>query len=67
MNEFVDEAKLRQGGHHSVQHYLDEQPFWADGTEASGPKMTAMQWRIWLLSVAGKPALACNEGARRRR
>ncbi|WP_210275312.1 MFS transporter [Martelella soudanensis] len=39
---------------HSVQHYIDEHPYWADGTAAPAPQMTMMQWRIWCLSVAGK-------------
>ncbi|TCT40311.1 MFS transporter [Martelella mediterranea] len=38
----------------TVQFYIDEKPYWADGTEAPSPKMTGMQWRIWWLSVAGK-------------
>ncbi|WP_235890538.1 MFS transporter [Martelella alba] len=38
----------------TVQSYLDECPYWHDGTVAPGPKMTAMQWRIWTLSIAGK-------------
>lgn len=38
----------------TVQTYIDEKPYWIDGTEAPPPPMTGMQWRIWWLSVAGK-------------
>jgi putative MFS transporter len=38
----------------TVQGYIDETPFWADGTAARDAPMTFMQWRIWWLSVAGK-------------
>ena len=39
---------------HSVQDYLDETPFWRDGTSLPTAPMTAMQWRIWGLAAAGK-------------
>ena len=38
----------------TVQQYIDETPFWSDGTEAPFTPMTAMQWRIWALATAGK-------------
>ncbi len=38
----------------SVQEYIDETPYWADGTCAPSSPMTAMQWRIWFLASAGK-------------
>lgn len=38
----------------SVQDYIDETPYWADGTVAPSSPMTSMQWRIWLLASAGK-------------
>ncbi|WP_415717202.1 MFS transporter [Maridesulfovibrio sp.] len=38
----------------SVQDYIDETPYWADGTIAPSSPMTAMQWRIWFLASAGK-------------
>lgn len=38
----------------TIQDYIDETPFWADGTKAPGVAMTAMQLRIWLLASAGK-------------
>jgi MFS family permease len=38
----------------SVQEYIDETPYWADGTIAPSSPMTVMQWRIWLLASAGK-------------
>ena len=38
----------------SVQSYIDETPFWQDGTATPGVPMTRMQWRIWLLATAGK-------------
>ncbi|WP_174800804.1 MFS transporter [Martelella limonii] len=50
----VDNDMRTGADSHSVQHYIDEHPYWADGTEAPAPKMTMMQWRIWCLSVAGK-------------
>ncbi len=38
----------------SIQQYIDETPVWSDGTSLKGTPMTAMQWRIWSLAVAGK-------------
>jgi len=38
----------------TVQAYIDETPYWADGTKAPSTPMTPMQWRIWLLATAGK-------------
>jgi len=38
----------------SVQSYIDETPFWPDGTGTPGVPMTRMQWRIWILATAGK-------------
>ncbi len=38
----------------TVQEYIDETPFWEDGTEAPSTPMTPMQWRIWGLASAGK-------------
>ncbi len=38
----------------SVQSYIDETPFWPDGTATPGVPMTRMQWRIWFLATAGK-------------
>ena len=38
----------------SVQDYIDETPYWADGTVAPFSPMTTMQWRIWFLASAGK-------------
>ncbi|WP_432737086.1 MFS transporter [Maridesulfovibrio sp. FT414] len=43
-----------QGVARSVQDYIDETPFWADGTNVPFCPMTSMQWRIWLLASAGK-------------
>ncbi|MEO0795186.1 MAG: MFS transporter [Verrucomicrobiota bacterium] len=40
--------------HRTVQDYIDERPVWADGTETPTTPMTPMQWRIWLLAIAGK-------------
>ncbi|WP_024707094.1 MFS transporter [Martelella sp. AD-3] len=53
MNEMsTDQGRLDRA--RSVQFYIDERPYWVDGTEAPPPKMTGTQWRIWWLSVAGK-------------
>ncbi len=38
----------------TVQQYIDETPVWADETPLPHTPLTAMQWRIWLLAVAGK-------------
>ena len=38
----------------SVQEYLDETPFWPDGTPVADVPMAPMQWRIWWLAAAGK-------------
>ncbi|HEY7804952.1 MAG TPA: MFS transporter, partial [Orrella sp.] len=38
----------------SIQSYIDETPFWKDGTETTTVPLTGMQWRIWLLATAGK-------------
>ncbi|MFZ5453128.1 MAG: MFS transporter [Thermodesulfobacteriota bacterium] len=41
-------------GGRSVQSYIDETPYWADGTTSSGALLTRMQRRIWGLATAGK-------------
>lgn len=38
----------------TVQEYIDETPYWSDGTKAPFAPMTTMQWRIWLLASLGK-------------
>ncbi|MBN1864977.1 MAG: MFS transporter, partial [Victivallales bacterium] len=38
----------------TVQEYIDETPFWADGTKLPCISMTRMQWRIWWTATAGK-------------
>ncbi len=38
----------------SVQAYIDETPFWEDGTSVADSAMTRMQKRIWTLATAGK-------------
>lgn len=38
----------------SVQQWIDETPYWADGTQVTSTQMTAMQLRIWALAAAGK-------------
>lgn len=38
----------------TVQDYIDETPYWANGTPSPTTPMTGMQWRIWLLASAGK-------------
>ena len=38
----------------SVQAYIDETPFWEDGTLVADSAMTRMQKRIWTLATAGK-------------
>jgi MFS transporter, putative metabolite transport protein len=38
----------------SVQSYIDQTPFWPDGTPTVSVPMTRMQWRIWGLATAGK-------------
>jgi MFS transporter, putative metabolite transport protein len=38
----------------TVQEYIDETPFWADGTKTRSAPLTRMQWRIWWLASAGK-------------
>jgi len=38
----------------SVQTYIDETPFWVDGTAVADASMTGMQKRIWTLATAGK-------------
>jgi len=51
----VPEQTTSGAGHaRTVQDYIDETPFWADGTALRNGPMTAMQWRIWWLSIAGK-------------
>ncbi|MEL5847925.1 MAG: MFS transporter [Candidatus Igneacidithiobacillus chanchocoensis] len=41
-------------GKRSIQDYIDEAPTWPDGTRLHRAPMTSMQWRIWILAVAGK-------------
>lgn len=38
----------------TAQEYIDETPFWPDGTPSPAAPMTSMQWRIWTLASAGK-------------
>ncbi len=38
----------------TVQEYIDEKPYWVDGTQAPFAPMTNMQWKIWWLATAGK-------------
>ncbi|MBC2601691.1 MFS transporter [Puniceicoccus vermicola] len=38
----------------SVQSYIDETPFWEDGTTVSDSLITGIQKRIWVLATAGK-------------
>ncbi|MFP4351345.1 MAG: MFS transporter [Puniceicoccaceae bacterium] len=38
----------------SVQSYIDETPFWKDGTPVADASITGMQKRIWMLATAGK-------------
>lgn len=38
----------------SVQSYIDETPFWPDGTATPAVPLTRMQRRIWFLAAAGK-------------
>jgi putative MFS transporter len=45
---------LRDAFMKTVQQYLDETPFWSDGTSLTEAPMTRMQWRIWWLATAGK-------------
>jgi putative MFS transporter len=48
----VEEKQVNPGK--SVQEYIDETPFWSDGTKTPFTPMTPMQWRIWGLATAGK-------------
>lgn len=38
----------------TIHSYLNEQPLWHDGTVVHSTPMTGMQWRIWMLTSAGK-------------
>jgi hypothetical protein len=38
----------------TVQAYIDETPFWADGTPVNRSLLTKMQWLIWSLAATGK-------------
>ena len=61
-NEFASHKNERAQGSDStvgpsgrtVQEYIDETPFWSDGTEVASTPMTTMQWRIWGMATAGK-------------
>jgi MFS transporter, putative metabolite transport protein len=54
MDQTVIAAKIKDGDARTVQDYIDETPFWADGTNVPDGPMSGMQWRIWWLSIAGK-------------
>ncbi|MEM8644062.1 MAG: MFS transporter [Pseudomonadota bacterium] len=54
MGETVVAEKVKGGETRTVQDYIDETPFWADGTDVPDGPMSGMQWRIWWLSIAGK-------------
>ena len=45
---------MTQPERRSVQSYIDQTPFWPDGTPTVSVPMTSMQWRIWVLATAGK-------------
>lgn len=45
---------MTTAGSKTVQEYIDETPFWPDGTKAPEAPMTFMQWQIWGLATAGK-------------
>ncbi len=61
-NEFASHKNERAQGSdptvgpsgRTVQEYIDETPFWSDGTEIASTPMTTMQWRIWGMATAGK-------------
>lgn len=38
----------------TIQQYIDETPFWSDGTVVPFAPITRMQWRIWALACAGE-------------
>jgi len=48
------ERKASDAPARSVQSYIDETPFWPDGTDTPSVPLTRMQWRIWFLASAGK-------------
>jgi MFS family permease len=47
-------ADQAEGPPRSVQSYIDQTPFWPDGTPTVSVPLTRMQWRIWVLATAGK-------------
>ncbi len=61
-NEFASHKNERAQGSdptvgpsgRTVQEYIDETPFWSDGTEFASTSMTTMQWLIWGMATAGK-------------
>jgi putative MFS transporter len=53
MSETVSTVRRNASGK-TVQQYIDEIPIWPDGTQLAKLPMTAMQWRIWTLAIAGK-------------
>lgn len=48
------DAGATTNGRRTVQDYIDEIPTWPDGMKFTSVPMTAMQWRIWVLAIAGK-------------
>lgn len=61
MNDTSDKKEQTETPDHTgesrgrtVQEYIDETPFWSDGTKVSSSPMTTMQWRIWGMATAGK-------------
>lgn len=54
MDQAVIAEKIQAGQARTVQDYIDETPFWADGTDVPDGPISGMQWRIWWLSIAGK-------------
>jgi MFS transporter, putative metabolite transport protein len=47
-------ANQSEGPPRSVQSYIDQTPYWPDGTPTVSVPLTRMQWRIWVLATAGK-------------
>lgn len=38
----------------SAQSYIDETPFWKEGTPTASASLTGMQWTIWFLAASAK-------------
>ena len=51
---FIRPSKAAFVAKHSIQAYIEDVPYWDDGSPLAGPPLSGMQWLVWSLATAGK-------------